>query len=106
MFRNAARRLVPLVSSSRGFASEASGQKSGGSGGILLGLAGAGAGLYAAREQGYLDTLLGAPSNKIPTAADYAKVRSAIADVLDSDTHDDGSYGPILVPGLAHVGNL
>ena len=68
-----------------------------GSGGILLGLAGAGAGLYAAREQGYLDTLLGAPSNKIPTAADYAKVRSAIADVLDSDTHDDGSYGPILV---------
>ncbi len=63
---------------------------------VLL-LAGAGAGLYYAKEQGLLSGLLGvAPSAGGPV--DYAKVRAAVADLLESNPeHDDGSYGPLLV---------
>ena len=28
---------------------------------------------------------------------DYGAVRKAIADILDAEDHDDGSYGPIFV---------
>lgn len=67
-------------------------------GAFLIGLIGAGAGLYFAKEQGYLDTLLGMPpSAKEITPEDYAQVKKAIADVLDHDDYDDGSYGPVLV---------
>eukprot|EP00301_Raphidiophrys_heterophryoidea_P000012 c10006_g1_i2.p1 GENE.c10006_g1_i2~~c10006_g1_i2.p1 ORF type:complete len:329 (-),score=79.28 c10006_g1_i2:110-1096(-) len=31
------------------------------------------------------------------SAPDYAKVRAAIESILDDDSHDDGSYGPIFV---------
>lgn len=63
-------------------------------------LAGAGAGLYFAKEQGLLDGFLGMPSstNKVPTSADYDDVRKAVAGLLDSNPeYDDGSYGPLLV---------
>eukprot|EP00891_Asterochloris_glomerata_P008407 jgi/Astpho2/8407/Aster-01462 len=70
---------------------------------LILGLTGVGAGLYFAKEYGYLDGVLGAP----PTAKkadggsfkpDYKAVREAIADVMEKDEdYDDGSYGPILV---------
>jgi len=64
----------------------------------LLGLAGAGAGLYYAKENGYLDTFLGVPpAAKEVTLADYDKVRGSIASLLDRDDYDDGSYGPLLV---------
>jgi|688.fasta_scaffold2884476_1 cytochrome c peroxidase len=70
-------------------------------GGKLFVMLGAGAGLYYAKEQGLLDGFLGMPSssaNKIPTNADYDKVRKAVADLLESNPeYDDGSYGPLLV---------
>ena len=28
---------------------------------------------------------------------DYSAVKKAIADILDADNYDDGSYGPVLV---------
>lgn len=94
------KKLIPAVISStqRGFAAQAEhGGRSGG-GTLLVGLAGAGAGLYAAKQQGYLDTLLGMPpSAKNITDEDYTKVKSAIAGILDNDDYDDGSYGPVLV---------
>jgi len=68
--------------------------------GKILVLAGAGAGLYFAKEQGLLDGFLGMPSstNKVPTSADYDDVRKAVAGLLDSNPeYDDGSYGPLLV---------
>lgn len=65
---------------------------------FLIGLAGAGIGLYVAKEQGYLDQFLGVPvSSKEITIADYAQVREAIAELLDVEGYDDGSYGPLLV---------
>lgn len=93
-----AAKLLPGVT--RGFASEAEAPKSGGGFGKLLVLAGAGAGLYYAKEQGLLDSFLGVPgiSAKVPTVADYDQVRKAIADILESNPdYDDGSYGPVLV---------
>lgn len=68
--------------------------------GKIFVLAGAGAGLYFAKEQGLLDGFLGMPSsaNKVPTNADYDNVRKAVADLLESNPeYDDGSYGPLLV---------
>eukprot|EP00803_Ostreobium_quekettii_P002696 evm.model.scf_840.5 EVM.evm.TU.scf_840.5 scf_840:39307-43145(-) len=60
------------------------------------GLAGAGALFYAAKEAGYLEGLLGVPP-AAPAQVDYNAVRQAIADVLDKEDYDDGSYGPVLV---------
>lgn len=68
--------------------------------GKLLIFAGAGAGVYYAKEQGLLDSFLGVPgiSAKAPTVADYDQVRKAIGDILESNPdYDDGSYGPVLV---------
>eukprot|EP00887_Chlorella_sp_A99_P004348 scaffold15.g4348.t1 len=89
----------------RGFASEAGGQKGGSSFPLFLGLAGAGAGLYLAKEKGYLEGLLGAAPAPGSAAAkarafkpDYDAVRKAIEDLLESnEDYDDGSYGPVLV---------
>lgn len=56
--------------------------------------------MYYARQQGYLDAFLGVPTPapREITSEDYAKVRQAIADILDSNSeYDDGSYGPVLV---------
>ena len=66
----------------------------------VLVVAGAGAGLYFAKEQGYLDAFLGMPSSAAvaPTVKDYNQVRAAIADILEANPdYDDGSYGPLLV---------
>lgn len=63
-------------------------------------LAGTGAGLYYAKEQGYLDEFLGMPpSARSPNfKPDYNAVRAAVADLLESNPdYDDGSYGPLLV---------
>jgi len=67
--------------------------------GWLIGLAGAGAGLYYAKEQGLLESFLGVPATpKQITPADYDRVRKSIADLLESNpNYDDGSYGPVLV---------
>lgn len=66
--------------------------------GWLFGLGGAGIGLYYAKEQGYLDQFLGAPPiPKEITMADYEEVKKSIADLMDVDNYDDGSYGPLLV---------
>ncbi|KAL4525437.1 hypothetical protein Ndes2437A_g03898 [Nannochloris sp. 'desiccata'] len=93
-----AAKVLPQLT--RGFASEAEGAKSGGGFGKILVLAGAGAGLYFAKEQGLLDGFLGMPpsTSKVPTNADYDNVRKAVADLLESNPeYDDGSYGPVLV---------
>jgi len=37
------------------------------------------------------------PSLSLEPKKDYAAVRKAIEDVLDTDNYDDGSYGPVLV---------
>lgn len=74
-------------------------KKSGGNGAILalLALGGAGAGYYA-----YSQDLLkeyGFPAPKqgpfVPTYEDYQKVYEAIAEVLEEEDYDDGSYGPV-----------
>lgn len=62
----------------------------------ILALVGGGAGLYAANEFGYLQGILGAPPRE-PQKVDYEAVRTAIADILDKEDYDDGSYAPILV---------
>ncbi|KAF9526911.1 heme peroxidase [Crepidotus variabilis] len=36
-------------------------------------------------------------ANFVPTKEDYIKVYNRIADILDVDDYDDGSYGPVLV---------
>jgi cytochrome c peroxidase len=68
-------------------------------GGLFVGLAGVGAGLYFAKEYGYLDFLDGGVSLLgANTKPDYAAVRKAIADELESNPeYDDGNYGPLLV---------
>lgn len=61
---------------------------------LIFALTGAGAGLYYAKENGYL----GAPPGSVSAPHDYAKVREAIAELLESNPdYDDGSYGPVLV---------
>lgn len=118
-FRQAARRaaglgvlqLSGLTTSSlaangvRSFATEASHEvkKSGSRMPLILGLTGGLAGLYYAKQNGMLDSFLGAPPQEQKGEAaknfkpDYAAVRHAIADRLEKDDYDDGSYGPILV---------
>ena len=65
--------------------------------GKILVLAGVGGGLYWAKENGYLDEYLGSVPG-LSNQGDYASVRAAIADVLESNPdYDDGSYGPVLV---------
>lgn len=56
--------------------------------------------LYLAKEQGYLDGMLGvapAPLAKSAVKPDYKAVRTMIANMLEDDDYDDGSYGPVLV---------
>jgi len=36
-------------------------------------------------------------ANYVPTKEDYQKVYNKVADILDTDQYDDGSYGPVLV---------
>eukprot|EP00210_Caulerpa_lentillifera_P000998 g961.t1 len=60
--------------------------------GLILALAGAGAGVILAKQFGYLDRLSGATAKP-----DYEAVRASIADILENEDYDDGSYGPVLV---------
>ncbi|KAK9918279.1 hypothetical protein WJX75_002803 [Coccomyxa subellipsoidea] len=88
---------VPL----RQFSSEAAAPKSGGGGWKLAVLIGAaGGGLYYAKENGYLDDVMGKAPAAAPKSHDYDQVRKAISDLMASDKaeeYDDGSFGPILV---------
>jgi len=62
-----------------------------------------GAGLWYAKENGLLDDFLGgAPSSS--SVGDYAAVRKAVADILDVENYDDGSYSPLLVRLAWHSG--
>jgi len=91
------------------FAAEANGATAGSSGGsrlpLIFGLAGLAAGGYYAKQNGYLDGVLGAPPSGVAKGGaqkaakpDYGAVREAIASILESnEDYDDGSYGPILV---------
>lgn len=60
------------------------------------GLAGGAALFYATKEAGYLEGFFGVPP-AAPAQVDYKAVRKAIADVLEKEDYDDGSYGPVLV---------
>lgn len=103
MFAAAVRRLATVAATGvRTYASEAGAKKGGSSFPLFLGLAGAGAGLYVAKERGLLDDFLGVPATGSAAAAsfkpDYNAVRAAIEDLLESNPeYDDGSYGPVLV---------
>ncbi|KAL4451356.1 hypothetical protein ABPG77_009428 [Micractinium sp. CCAP 211/92] len=102
MFAAAARRLAMVAATGvRTYASEAAPKKGGSSFPLFLGLAGAGAGLYVAKERGLLDDILGVPATGAAAAAvkpDYNAVRAAIEDLLETNPdYDDGSYGPVLV---------
>ncbi|KAK9843629.1 hypothetical protein WJX81_000152 [Elliptochloris bilobata] len=89
------------VPAARSFATDAAPKPSGGGGrglALLLGTLGLGGGLYYAHQQGMLDGVFGAPpAQKEAVKRDYGAVRKAIADLLEADEYDDGSFGPILV---------
>lgn len=80
----------------RTYASDAA--KSGGGSRVpaILGLTGALGGFFYAKQSGLLDGLLGAVP-AAPVKPDYDAVRKAVADVMEKDSYDDGSYGPVLV---------
>ncbi|KAL4913209.1 heme peroxidase [Aspergillus aurantiobrunneus] len=83
------------AASRRGYASEANSGKSGSNTFLWAGIAVAGgAGAYF-----YLNGSDVGVSSKTftPTQADYQKVYNAIAERLDNEDYDDGSYGPVLV---------
>mmetsp|Transcript_8553 Transcript_8553/g.24544 ORF Transcript_8553/g.24544 Transcript_8553/m.24544 type:complete len:369 (-) Transcript_8553:85-1191(-) len=62
--------------------------------GALLGIGG---GVYYANQQGMFGDALGGPVQPASTPGDYGAVRKAIADLLEVEDYDDGSYGPLLV---------
>eukprot|EP00884_Botryococcus_braunii_P006619 jgi/Botrbrau1/15959/Bobra.0340s0007.1 len=111
MLRQGCRRLaavaltgaVPKLSSCntaasalRAYSSEA--PKSGGSPWVLpvLGLGAVGGGLWYANANGYFGSSQPAVAGAT-LVGDYNAVKKAIADRLDADNYDDGSYGPVLV---------
>ncbi|GMH35454.1 hypothetical protein BSKO_03322 [Bryopsis sp. KO-2023] len=63
--------------------------------GLLFTIAGAAGGLSLAKQMGYLDGFFGVPGTS--AKPDYEAVRKAIADLMEVEDFDDGSYGPILV---------
>ena len=75
-------------------------------GGLFLGLttvaAGAGGGYYL-YSTGQLDAYLPAsvpvaPKVFVPTAADYQNIYNDVADILEDNDYDDGSFGPVRSP--------
>lgn len=104
-------RLAAVSSSSRPsfryFAEEAASaavaepKKSGGGMGKWLVISATGAMAGYAYSLGMLDgTLFGVPATEQamePKTKDYSAVRKAIAESLDVENYDDGSYGPVLV---------
>ncbi|KAL1920412.1 uncharacterized protein VTP21DRAFT_789 [Calcarisporiella thermophila] len=74
---------------------------------VTAGLIGAGAGYYFYSQQQGVTTPSGAKDNFKPSQGprsgedskkvDYNAVYKAIADILENDEYDDGSYGPVLV---------
>ena len=69
---------------------------------LFVGLAGAGVGLWYAKEQGWLDGVLGAAAPSGAAARsfkpDYNAVRREVEGLLETNPdYDDGSYGPLLV---------
>ncbi|KAL4857583.1 Cytochrome c peroxidase [Chlorella vulgaris] len=108
MLRTLARQAARAgAQAARGFAAEAgpppAAKKGGSALPLFIGLAGAGGGLYYAKENGYLDSLLGMPPNpstggKGEFKPDYDAVRKVVEELLESnEDYDDGSYGPVLV---------
>ncbi|KAJ9521237.1 hypothetical protein QJQ45_022972, partial [Haematococcus lacustris] len=49
----------------------------------------------------YVDLVQQAP---VSTEGDYGAVRSAVANILDKDDYDDGSFGPVLVSAAGLMG--
>lgn len=99
-----AAKLVANQQATRQLASAAG--KSGGGGGVFLGLAALGAGAWAANEYGYINLSQAKQSLQGIQASmpqlgepkkDYDAVRKAIENLLDAEDYDDGSYGPVLV---------
>lgn len=72
----------------------------------LLGLAGVGAGGYYLYTQDQLAPY-GFPAPKtgpfVPTKEDYQKVYDAIAESLEDNDYDDGSFGPVRTPCIPSV---
>lgn len=64
---------------------------------MILGGIGALGITYYLKENGHLDQLVGVPSTPKFAKVDYDAVRRAIAQAMDNDDYDDGSYGPVLV---------
>ncbi|GAA5924321.1 hypothetical protein JCM3775_005658 [Rhodotorula graminis] len=98
-----AARAAPLQaarqSARRSYASAAPAPKAGGNGGLLFGLLGVGVVggglyLYARPDSDDARTVKDAASTK---EVDYQKVYNAIAESLEDEKYDDGSYGPVLV---------
>lgn len=84
-----------------------SGENNGGGGGsnaalwLGAGLVAVGVGYYAYNSETILASLKnlnpGTPSSKTATTPDYQKLYYQIADVLEDDNHDDGSFGPLFI---------
>lgn len=76
--------------------------------GLILGFvtAATGAGGYYLYSTGQLEEYTGikaaAPTPFVPAFEDYQKVYNAIADRLEDNDYDDGSYGPVCPPPPSH----
>lgn len=83
----------------RGYASDSTTSSSSGLYWAIVGVA-AGAGGYYFYQNGGLASLGKADMSSkpfSPTKEDYQKVYNAVAERLENDEYDDGSYGPVLV---------
>ncbi|CCX33570.1 heme peroxidase [Pyronema domesticum] len=93
--------LAPIRGAARRTYSSAPAAKS--NGGLYAGLAaaaaagGAGYYLYTQGQLGPLNDKIARPTIFKPTFEDYQKVYNDIAEILEDNDFDDGSYGPILL---------
>ena len=85
--------------SRRGYASEPSTSSSSGLYWGIAALALGGGAFYVYQSGGFEGLGAATTSTKVftPTKEDYQKVYNAVAERLDSENYDDGSFGPVVV---------
>jgi cytochrome c peroxidase len=104
-FLRASRRAAPTLRQSSRRSYSAAPPKSSNSG-LYLGLAALAAGgggyyLYTQGQLGPLNNISARPTLFKPTQEDYQKVYNDVAELLENNDYDDGSYGPVSFPFLS-----
>jgi len=91
----------------RGYSNAAGSSSGGSSAGLFAGLAaataaaaGGGYYLYSNGQLGLLNNKLATPTILKPTKEDFQKVYNDIAELLEDNDYDDGSFGPVCPPLL------